>query len=119
MMPKRSYDFDKFSLDTMPETERTALTSLGSEELQKKIPSFKYAGPTINSLNDSNQFKQTETNFQIDKLPIEESIVDSDLNSGTLSLTKIQNNDQIKNTGSNSEFSSKPSSIIHNEIWNH
>lgn len=109
MMPKRSYDFDKFALDSMLENDTNTDKNIDNEELHiKKVQSFKSFGVFNTSLSsDPNQIKQTDPNFQIDSFPIEESLSDIDLNLKAQSSSKTLNNDLTKTNSSNTEICSK------------
>lgn len=105
MIPKRSYDFDKFAIDSMPETE-TFKEAFNDDFSLKKVQLNKNL-----SSNDPNQAKQIETNFQIDPLPLEDSLIELDSSSNNQLSIKTPNNDSIKQSYSTSEYLSKPSTF--------
>lgn len=105
MIPKRSYDFDKFAFDSMPETE-TFKEAFNDDFSLKKVQLIKNLSPS-----DSNQAKQIQTNFQIDPLPLEDSFIDLDSSSNNQLSIKTQNIDSIKQSCSTSEYLSKPSTF--------
>lgn len=105
VLPKKSYDFEKFSLESLSNTSQQTATS-------------KTFGANLNNNNNNETTNQTRPieplNFHLDTLPIEELVESNDLPPQSANSTRRSQSNStssvaalIKPNNSNSELTSK------------